>query len=290
MKTKPKLIILVGIPASGKSEYAKTLLNDNTILLSSDSLRKALLGSESDQSNNELVFSTLYKRAKALLIEGKNVIIDATNVSMKDRKRTLCNFQKLDIERIAIFMATPYEVCIERDLNRNRTVGERIIMKFVYKFEIPMEFEGFDKIEKITFNKQYYNINDIILKMNDFDQKTPHHKYTLGVHCYKFSKLAGDNTLLSNVGLLHDIGKLYTQTFDEKGVAHYYQHHNVGAYILSCLDLERDIVFYVNYHMHPFNWKEQKTHDKYKELFGETYYNNLILLNKFDKEASGRNE
>lgn len=39
--------------------------------------------------------------------------------------------------------------------------------------------------------------------------------------------------------------------------------------------------------MHPFFWKEQQTHEKYKKLFGENRYNNLILLNECDKIASG---
>jgi hypothetical protein len=39
--------------------------------------------------------------------------------------------------------------------------------------------------------------------------------------------------------------------------------------------------------MAPFSWKEEKTKTKYKELFGVEYYNNLLLLNKCDKIASG---
>ena len=60
-----KLIVLVGLPASGKSTYANTLAEiPNTIVLSSDKLRKELLGDESCQTNNQLVFDTLYRRAK----------------------------------------------------------------------------------------------------------------------------------------------------------------------------------------------------------------------------------
>lgn len=291
-----KLIVLVGLPASGKSTYANTLAQiPNTIVLSSDKLRKELLGDESCQTNNQLVFDTLYSRAKQYLIDGYNVVIDATNINMKDRKRTLTHFQSLNIERIALVFATPIEVCYARDEKRERTVGKDVIDKFVQRFEIPMEYEGFDKIEIIESNETKYNRYEIKALMNVTEQFNPHHKYTIGIHCNKcYHELFNRTTdvVLQTAGLWHDIGKLYTKTFDEDGIAHYYSHHNVGAYILLCSDwldesLNREIIFYVNYHMNPFFWKEEKTHEKYKKLFGEKRYNNLMLLNHCDKIASG---
>ena len=118
------LTLLVGLPASGKSTYAREkMANDNTIILSSDELRKELLGDENCQKNNDLVFKTLYKRAKEFLQNGKNVVIDATNINLKARRSALSHFEKMSIRREAIVFATPFEVCIERDKQRSRTVG-----------------------------------------------------------------------------------------------------------------------------------------------------------------------
>ena len=290
-----KLILLVGLPASGKSTFAKKLVNEDTILLSSDALRKELLGDEKCQENNDLVFHTLYSRAKKYLIDGKNVIIDSTNINMKDRRRTLSNFQGMNIERIAIVMATPIQLCYLRDDNRERKVGRQVIDKFLYRFEIPMRFEGFNSV---LINKQeentmyYYDIDDIMSKCDTFEQKNPYHKYTLGKHCEEcyneLLKLTKNEDLLI-AGKYHDIGKLFTQTFDEEGIAHYYSHHNVGAYMFLCASkhITHSSIFYINYHMAPFSWKEEKTKQKYRELFGDEYYNNLLLLNKCDKIASG---
>ena len=133
MSKKNVLIVLGGLPASGKSTYAKEKLkSEETIVLSSDELRKELLGNESDQTNNEIVFRTLYARAKEYLQNGKNVVIDATNINIKARRGLLSNFAKMPIERIAIVFATPFEICIERDKSRKRTVGEEVIKKFLY--------------------------------------------------------------------------------------------------------------------------------------------------------------
>ena len=94
---------------------------------------------------------------------------------------------------------------------------------------------------------------------------------------------------------VHDIGKLYTQKTDENGVSHYYQHENVGAYyLLSNYDSlvastymnESEILemlFYVNYHMMPMNWNSDRATEKWKKIFGEEKFNNLILFNQCDK-------
>lgn len=289
-----KLIVLVGLPASGKSTYAKEHLeNKNTVILSSDKLREELLGDERCQDNNDLIFRTLYKRAKEELQNGKNVVIDATNINIKARRSTLSNFVKMDIERIAIVFATPFEVCIARDKERERTVGEEVIKKFFYRFEIPMEYEGFDKVT-IVKDGHYY-IHTLFDNMRYFDQKNYHHKYSLGEHCmkcYEYIKELTDNESLINSAQLHDIGKLYTQTFEEDGVAHYYSHHNVGAYVVMCSNYQynSELLFYINFHMQPFFWKEEKTFNKYRKLFGDKLYDNLMLLHKCDKKASGTHE
>lgn len=290
-----KLVVLVGLPASGKSTYANELAKlDNTIVLSSDALRKELLGDESCQDNNQIVFDTLYRRAKQYLIDGCNVVIDATNINIKDRKRTLSHFQGMNIERTAIVFATPIEACISRDRARTRTVGEDVINKFLHRFEIPMEYEGFDKIEIVKSNDEKYDLINIKEIMDVTEQFNPHHKYTIGIHCTKCYECLFDKTTNANLrfaGLWHDIGKLNTKTLDVNCIAHYYGHHNVGAYMLLCsnwlVNIDRELIFYVNFHMNPFFWKEEKTYEKYKKLFGEKLYNNLMLLHECDKKSTG---
>lgn len=293
---KPRLTLMVGLPASGKSTYARVLGEaDNTTVLSSDILRKELLGSEADQSNNDLVFKTLYERARALLKDGKNVVIDATNINAKDRKRTLSNFSDLHIERFCYVMSTPVDVCIERDKNRDRTVGENIINKFLCRFEIPMYFEGFDEIailqyaekDKETTREKLFDL------MKVFNQDNPHHKFTLDKHCEETAKFVAKHTIdkeLIEIAKLHDIGKLLTKSFDDGGVAHYYSHHNVGAYMLMSAQLFVPFtlhqIFLVNYHMNPFMWKEEKTKVKYMKLLGPELYNQLMLLHECDQLAS----
>ena len=59
-----KFIMLVGLPGSGKSTFAKNLGYN---IFSSDELRKELWGDESKQGNNTELFTELHRRIKKAL-------------------------------------------------------------------------------------------------------------------------------------------------------------------------------------------------------------------------------
>ena len=55
--------MMVGLPASGKSHYAKLLSKQhNAKIMSSDSIREELYGSESVQEDSNKVFELLHRR------------------------------------------------------------------------------------------------------------------------------------------------------------------------------------------------------------------------------------
>ena len=75
---KPKLILLVGLVASGKSFYAKQLSEQyNAIIYSSDELREELFGDVNECNRNEELFKELKLRVKNSLLKGDNVIWDS---------------------------------------------------------------------------------------------------------------------------------------------------------------------------------------------------------------------
>lgn len=152
MQNKPTLTFLIGVPASGKTTYAnKFLKNDDTIILSSDDIREEIFKDANNQSNNALVFKTLYERAKQCLSNGKNVVLDSTNTDKNLRKKALEIFKDFDIIKQAIIFETPLEKCIQQDQNRTRKVGENVINKFFNNFSKPTLSEGFDEIKNVKF-------------------------------------------------------------------------------------------------------------------------------------------
>ena len=85
------LVIMCGIPASGKSTVAK-LFNSN--IVSTDSIRKELFGDESIQGNGVEVFSLAYSRIRNYLSLGENVVFDATNITIKSRAQIFQNLKE----------------------------------------------------------------------------------------------------------------------------------------------------------------------------------------------------
>lgn len=141
-----KLIFLVGLPGCGKSTYANENLAIECEIFSSDKIRFELFGDENNQGDNNLVFSTLFERARDALKNGKNVVIDATNVDINERAQALKHFADFSVQRIAIVFDVPVEICVERDQQRKRTVGANVIKKFATRFVMPTKAESFDEV------------------------------------------------------------------------------------------------------------------------------------------------
>lgn len=172
---KPKLFIMIGLSAAGKSTIAKELAKDyEAVIVSSDSIRKEICGNVSDQSKNEEVFKLFHKRIRKYLHEKRNVIADATNITMKSRRAIINNVKKMDIEIIAYIVPKKIEDCIKDNVEREYIVQEEVIYKQMKRFQIPFLEEGFDKIIVHDFNYDLrYKLYplEIIEKMTGFDQK-----------------------------------------------------------------------------------------------------------------------
>lgn len=150
--------VMVGLPGSGKSYYAKKLYNElyrsgqKVAYLSSDSYRESILGNENDQSNNALVFNALYSDFREhLKNKVDDIILDMTNTTAKSRKRIFEQIKKVypnmdGVNVIAYVIATPISIVVKRDKERDRTVGEEVIKRFLCSFQFPQKFEGFNKI------------------------------------------------------------------------------------------------------------------------------------------------
>ena len=147
---RPSLILLCGIPGSGKTTYAKNYikLNNNTVHLSSDAIRKELYGDENIQGNPGDVFSLMQKRAIEALNNGHDVIYDSTAMTRKDRQGIISVCPKFAKIECHIIWA-PIEVCIERDSKRERTVGKEVIDRMLKRFQAPYYDEGIDIINII---------------------------------------------------------------------------------------------------------------------------------------------
>ena len=241
-----RLIMLIGLPGSGKSTYAKSLLDPEGKVkyCSSDSIRKELYGDENIQGNPQTVFEHLHNNVQMYLKQGYDVIYDATNVTRKNRRGVINKFNNIaDIEAHIVW--APYEECVARDKQRVKTVGEDVIRKFLYRWQSPNYDEGFKFIDVIYncnagWDRIHYS--NCMLDNLKIPHDNPHHtldiyEHSAAVQCYIMNKWP-KSAVLEEAGSYHDLGKPMTKGFksDENGkmipIAHYYQHHCVGGYLV----------------------------------------------------------
>lgn len=259
---RPTLILLCGIPGSGKSTYAENyvVLSNNATHLSSDTIRAELYGDENIQGNPGEVFSLMQRRAIDALNNGQDVLYDATNITRKDRSGIIAACPKFAKIECHIIWA-PIETCIERDANRERTVGKEVIDRMLKRFQAPFYDEGIDEIKVIKpdnfdmtqYVESFYNAMKI-------PHDNPHHTLNIYEHCQESARYLFEQNII-DINLvvaasMHDIGKPYTKSFvDSKGnpcdTAHYYQHQCVGAYMSYGYAVPYE-AWLISTHMEPF--------------------------------------
>lgn len=226
-----ELIMLVGIPASGKTTIAKKYEKNGYVWHSSDEIRLEFNLPETKEGNIE-TFNILHRRVHKDLKNGKNVIYDATNMSRKRRIGFLRSINKIDCFKKCIFTLASIETCKERNKKRERVVPDEVYDRMISIFSAPFVIEGWDEIQVIVTD--YSAIKKIKKEELDVDQENPNHRLSLYNHMLQ-SKLELekiDRKDLSDVGFYHDIGKLFTKTYwGDDGKAHYPRHENWSSYI-----------------------------------------------------------
>lgn len=303
---KPKFFMMCGLVASGKSTRAKKLAKEyNATIFSSDALREELFNDVNDQEHNQELFVELHRRIKECLKSGKNACYDATNLSYKKRMAFLQELKNIPCEKFCVLMATPYEECLKRNALRERKVPNYVIERMYRQFDPPYWYEGWDNIKvEWSSDTQFKSITDWLSSAEDFNQDNPYHSLTLGRHSEKAleyvyiaaSGMDDQSIVLRSAAVLHDNGKYFCKTFkNSKGDitehAHYYNHEHVGSYnslFYEMLCSPLDVAVLVRWHMQPYFWDKnnnEKSRDKYRKLWGEKLYQDIILIHKADNAA-----
>ena len=308
----PTLIVMIGIPASGKSTAAKSLEKEGYIVLSSDEIRGKIYGAgfPTDEKEREklkvTVFNKIKRDAKDHLASGRSVAIDATNLNRKKRMKLLSYLENIPCYKTAMLFITSMEVCKARNSCRDEDarVPNKDMMRLMSGFETPVAGEGWDEIIPVIDSEKYQFPFELLA---DFNQDNPHHTLTLGEHmtaAKEYAKALGYSERLIKICRLHDIGKLYTKEFrnykgESSRIAHYYGHENFGAYLYLTMELcgkdrdENEIkeILYeaalINCHMRPLTaWRDSLTaKERDKTLFGEDFVSDIEKINAADRSA-----
>ncbi len=144
--------VMIGAPASGKSTRARTLAESSGgVVISTDSIREELYGSEEVQGDWGAIKRTLTDRVKQNA--GKPIILDATHYRSSYRREAISLLRSVGYDVIVgVIVDTPCEECLERNATRDRKVPEHVIenMWSVLKSQMSgIDKEGFTVTLKV---------------------------------------------------------------------------------------------------------------------------------------------
>lgn len=126
----PKLILLKGLPGSGKSTRGRDIVekSGNTVRINRDLLRTMLHYEKWTGNNEDLTRKASRHLAKLFLSAGVNVLIDDTNLNEKTlqswkglAKELNVKFDCVDLTDVSV------EECVKRDSLREKRVGPHVI-------------------------------------------------------------------------------------------------------------------------------------------------------------------
>lgn len=129
--TKSKVIMTIGLPASGKSTWAQEYVakHPNSKRVNKDDLR-AMMDRSWSKENEAFTLKVRDFIVEQALSEDKTIVVDDTGFAIKHeyRLREIARDHDAEFE-IKDFSDVPIETCIERDKNREASVGEDVIRK-----------------------------------------------------------------------------------------------------------------------------------------------------------------
>jgi predicted kinase len=123
-----KLLMLKGLPASGKSTFAKDLVKtQGYVRVNKDDLRAMLHGSKHTKGNESQTLRIRDAVIADSLHNGRNVVVDDTNLNPIHEQVLRELAAQFKAEFAVKFFDVSVAECIERDLRRPVSVGARVI-------------------------------------------------------------------------------------------------------------------------------------------------------------------
>jgi predicted kinase len=158
------VIILIGVPASGKSRLAEQMLrasnqtshqNSSSLtfgqskIISPDRIRARLYGSDTIQGDWSEIWAQIQQEFTNAAKSQQSVIYDATNYQREYRKNIIYLAKEHGFKPITgIWLNVPLWICLSRNETRDRVVPEEIVVDMyrILAYYPPTLSEGFDRI------------------------------------------------------------------------------------------------------------------------------------------------
>lgn len=147
-----KLVVLSGVPGSGKSYFSHILRDvkkSHVYIISSDALRDLVTGNRQDFSHEELMWKFFYDLAKVYSKDPEGIVVlDATNTSAYYRIESTKPLNDMFDETILVCFNIKPDIVYRQNLDREWPIPTAMLTEFIAKFELPgeKEYDYFDRV------------------------------------------------------------------------------------------------------------------------------------------------
>ncbi|HXY87345.1 MAG TPA: AAA family ATPase [Candidatus Acidoferrales bacterium] len=152
-RERPRFIILVGLPGSGKTTWRKTKVAQGYkgVVINPDDIRKTVFGVYFDPKKEHDVWEYIYKEVRRALLKGESICFDATNVRKKRRQTLIRLGHEHNAYVEAIYFKVLSEVALRRNVKRmaDKRVPLGIMIRMARNLQPPELSEGFDRVKVI---------------------------------------------------------------------------------------------------------------------------------------------
>lgn len=135
-----RLIVLTGMPGSGKSTLSSTLEKNGFVVICKDVMKTKAV-----------------KEFEKAIIANKNIVVDCTNPDVESRKKWLSGLNLGGYKKVSVHVSTPLIVCRHQNALRVELgVTDQPVPDIVYniykkKFVTPDKTEGFDEVYEYPY-------------------------------------------------------------------------------------------------------------------------------------------
>lgn len=146
---RPTILMLKGLPASGKSTYARELVDEGFVRVNKDSLREMMNNGKFTKGNEKRILRLRDEIIRDSINAGSSVVVDDTNFEQKHYDTLSTMAQNLNANFQVLFIDTPLEDCIARNEKRADKVPMNVIVNMHNKYIAPLREEHVVQSEEL---------------------------------------------------------------------------------------------------------------------------------------------
>jgi len=136
---QPSAVLLIGIPASGKSTFYKTFFFDSHVRINRDMLRT--------KHREKLLM-------EACLAGGQSYVLDNTNVTRLGRAHQIATAKRFGFRVVGYYFRSKADEALARNRLREGTarIPDVAVLGLAGRLELPAPEEGFDELWYVRLN------------------------------------------------------------------------------------------------------------------------------------------